>query len=129
MSSILNRTHFSLAPACLLALACLSMGGLPARAQDTVSITIANDNTDDILVTVYDMNTSPHAKVLDGQRISGFASVSTLVTAGDGGTGHVYWRATNLDPNTPRCGHRDKTGIANGDSVHVSAHSQCPTHR
>ena len=129
MSPILNRAHFSHAPACLLALACLSMGSPPVRAQDTVSITIANDNTDDILVTVYDMNTSPHAKVLDGQRISGFASVSTLVTAGDGGTGHVYWRATNLDPNTPRCGHRDKTGIANGDSVHVSAHSQCPMHR
>src|ERR1700723_3029663 len=121
MSSILDRTHFSLAPACLLALACLSMGGLPARAQDTVSITIANDNTDDILVTVYDMNTSPHAKVLDGQRISGFASVSTLVTAGDGGTGHVYWRGPQPPPNPPRCGHRDKTGIAKRDSGHASA--------
>jgi hypothetical protein len=129
MSSILNRAHFSLAPACLLALACLSMGGPPARADDTVSITIANDNTDDILVTVYDMNTSPHAKVLDGQRISGFASVPISVTAGAGGTGHVYWQATNLDPDTPQCGHRDKARLANGDSVHVSAHSQCPTDR
>ena len=129
MSSILDRTHFSLAPACLLALACLSMGGLPARAQDTVSITIANDNTDDILVTVYDMNTRPHAKVLDGQRISGFASVPISITAGAGGTGHVYWRATNLDPDNPRCGQRDKAGLANGASVHASAHSQCSTHR
>ena len=129
MSSIFDRTHFSLAPACLLALACLSMGNPSARADDTVSITIANDNTDDILVTVYDMNTSPHAKVLDGQRISGFASVPISVTAGAGGTGHVYWRATNLDPDSPRCGHRDKGGLANGDSVHASAHSQCPTHR
>ena len=128
MSPILNRAHFSLVEACLLALACLSMGSPPARAQDTVSITIANDNTDDILVTVYDMNTNPHAKVLDGQRISGFASVPTSVTAGAGGTGHVYWRATNLDPNMPRCGQRDKAGLASGDSVHVSAHSQCPTH-
>jgi hypothetical protein len=125
MSPILNRTFFSLALACLLALTCLSMGSLPARANDTVSITITNDNTDDILVTVYDMNTHPRSKVLDGQRISGFASVPVSVTAGAGGTGHVYWRATNLDPDTPQCGHRDKAGLSNGASVHVSAHSQC----
>src|SRR6202453_1100075 len=128
MSSILNRAHFSLAPACLLALACLSMGGPPARADDTVSITIANDTTDDILVTVYDMNTQPHGKVLDGQRISGFASVPISVAAGAGGTGHIYWRATTLDPDRPRCGHRDKAGLSNEGSVHVFAHSQCPHH-
>src|ERR1700679_2944782 len=115
MSPILNRAAPSLAPACLLALACLSMDSPPARADDTVSITIANDNTDDILVTVYDMNTNPHAKVLDGQRISGFASVPTSVTAGAGGTGHVYWRATNLDPDTPPCGDREKAGLPDGD--------------
>jgi hypothetical protein len=129
MSSIFGRTPFSLAPACLLALACLSTSSPPARADGTVSITIANDNTDDILVTVYDMNTRPHAKVLDGQRISGFASVPISITAGAGGTGHVYWRATNLDPDNPRCGQRDKAGLANGASVHASAHSQCSTHR
>ena len=129
MSPILKRGAFSLALACLLAVACLSMGGPPARANDTVSLTITNDNTDDILVTVYDMNTRPHAKALDGQRISGFASLPVSVTAGAGGTGHVYWRATTLDPNTPRCGQRDKAGLQNGDSVHVSAHSECPTHR
>jgi hypothetical protein len=125
MSPILNRASFSLALAGLLALTCLSMGSLPARADDTVSITITNDNTDDILVTVYDMNTRPHTKVLDGQRINGFASVPVSVTAGAGGTGHVYWRATNLDPGMPQCGRRDKAGLSNGASVHVSAHSQC----
>jgi hypothetical protein len=71
------------------------------------------------------MNTRPHAKVLDGQRIIGFASVPLSVAAGAGGTGHVYWRATTLDPDMPRCGHRDKGGLANQDSVHVFAHSQC----
>ena len=129
MSPVLNRAPFSLALACLLTVACLSMDTLPARANDTVSLTITNDNTDDILVTVYDMNTRPRGKVLDGQRISGFASVPVSVTAGAGGTAHVYWRATTLDPNMPRCGQRDKAGLENGDSVHVSAHSQCPTHR
>src|SRR5580693_1944383 len=108
MSPSLNRISF------FLALACLSMAGAAARAADTVTISITNNGTDDILVTVYDMNTRPHTKVLDGQRISGFASVPISVTAGAGGTGHVYWRATNLDPDTPRCGQRDKGGLANG---------------
>ena len=129
MSPIFNRASFSLAVACLLALACLSVGSLPARAGDNVSLTITNDNTDDILVTVYDMNTHPRSKVLDGQRISGFASIPVSVTAGAGGTGHVSWRATTLDPNTPECGQRDKAGLSNGTSVHVFAHSQCPVHR
>ena len=115
--------------ALLLALACLFMGLPAAHAGDAVSITITNNDTNDILVTVYDMNTHPHAKVLDGQRIIGFASVPLSVAAGAGGTGHVYWRATTLDPDMPRCGQRDKAGLANGDSVHVFAHSECPRHR
>src|ERR1700679_2822869 len=123
MSSILNRAYLSLAPACLLALACLSMDSPPARADDTVSITIAHDNTDDILVTVYDMNTNPHAKVLDGQRISGFASVPTSVTAGAGGTGHVYWRGTRtvIPCTSPRIRSAppiaESRGLAPGNAV------------
>jgi hypothetical protein len=120
MSPIFNR-----APFCL-ALACLSMACAAAQAGDMVTLSITNNDTDDILVTVYDMNTQPHGKVLDGQKISGFASVPISVAAGAGGTGHVYWRATTLDPDMPRCGHRDKAGLSNEDSVHVFAHSQCP---
>jgi hypothetical protein len=120
MSPIFNR-----APSCL-ALACLSMACAAAHAGDMVTLSITNNDTDDILVTVYDMNTQPHNKVLDGQKISGFASVPISVAAGAGGTGHVYWRATTLDPDMPRCGHRDKAGLSNEDSVHVFAHSQCP---
>jgi hypothetical protein len=123
MSPSLNRHSF------FRTLAALSMASAVAHAGDTVTISITNDNTDDILVTVYDMNTQPHDKVLDGQRISGFASVPISVAAGAGGTGHVYWRATTLDPDRPRCGHRDKAGVSNEGSVHVFAHSQCPHHR
>jgi hypothetical protein len=119
MSPGLNRASF------FLSLACLSMACTAAHAGDTVTISIINDDTDDILVTVYDMNTQPHGKVLDGQVISGFASVPISVAAGAGGTGHVYWRATTLDPDRPRCGHRDKAGVSNEGSVHVFAHSQC----
>ena len=123
MSPFLNRIPF------FFALACLSMTCAAAHAGDMVTISITNNDTDDILVTVYDMNTRPHGKVLDGQKINGFASVPISVAAGAGGTGHVYWRATTLDPDMPRCGHRDKAGLSNDDSVHVFAHSQCtPAH-
>src|ERR1700677_418498 len=121
MSPSLTRVSF------FLTLAALSMACSAAHAGDTVTISITNNDTDDILVTVYDMNTQPHAKVLDGQRISGFASVPISVAAGAGGTGHVFWHATTLHPDRPRCGQRDKTGLSNEGSVHVFAHSQCPS--
>lgn len=105
----------------------LWMANPAAHAGDMVSITVTNDDTDDILVTVYDMNAHPHVKVLDGQRINGFASVPISVTAGAGATGHVYWRATSTDPDMPRCGHRDKAGLSSDASLHVFAHSQCPS--
>jgi hypothetical protein len=121
MSPNVNRTPF------FLAVACLSMACSAARAGDTVTISVTNDDTDAILVTVFDMNTRPHVKVLDGQKISGFASVTISVAAGAGATGHVYWRAANLDPDRPRCGHRDRAGLSNEASVHVFARSRCPS--
>jgi hypothetical protein len=119
MSPKLNRTPF------FLALACLSMAFAAAHADDTVTLSITNNNTDNILVTVYDMNTRSHDKVLDRQVINGFASVPISVAAGAGGTGHVFWRATTLDPNRPRCGQRDRAGLSNEASVHVFARSRC----
>ena len=61
MSLSLNRAPL------FLTLACLSLACAAAHAGDPVTISITNNDTDDILVTVYDMNTRPHAKVLDGQ--------------------------------------------------------------
>jgi hypothetical protein len=108
------------------ALACLLLIGHAAHAGDTVGIIITNDDTDDVLVTVYDMNTSPPDKLLDGQLINGFASVPISVAAGAGGTGHVSWTATNTDPDNVRCGRRDKPGLTYNAAVHVFAHSTCP---
>jgi len=109
----------------LLILSGLSICVGPSMAGGMVAITITNDNTNDILVTLYDMNTHPHSKLLDGQRINGFASVPISVAAGPGGTGHVSWRATTADADDPRCGHKDKPGLVDQASVHVHAHSTC----
>ena len=111
---------------CGLALASMLIGGPCALAADTVAITIINDHTDDVLVTVYDMNTQPHSKLLDGQRINGFASVPMSVAADAAGTGHVSWSAVTADPDVRQCGHKDKAALANNDSVHVFAKSKCP---
>lgn len=107
------------------ALFCLPLIGTIAYAGDPVQITVTNDGTDDVLVTVRDMNTHAHSKVLDGQRISGFASVPISVAAGATGTAHVSWTTVTTDPDVHRCGHGDKSALANFDSVHVVAQSTC----
>jgi hypothetical protein len=109
----------------LLALAGLSIAMGPSAAGGLVAIMITNDNTNDVLVTLYDMNTHPHSKLLDGQRINGFAAVPISVAADASGTGHVSWHATTADKDDRRCGHKDKPGLADQASVHVYAHSSC----
>jgi hypothetical protein len=113
-------------PALIPIILLLSAVSVTAEADDMVAITITNDHTNDILVTVRDLNTEAHTKVLQGQRISGFASVPVSITAGAGGTGHVSWHATTADGDVRKCGHKDRPGLANNDSVHVHANSTCP---
>lgn len=104
----------------------LFLGSAAADADGMVAITITNDNTNDILVTVRDMNMAEHTKIFEGQRISGFTSVPISIIAGADGTGHVWWRATTAGGNGHKCGHKDRPGLGNNDSVHVYAHSTCP---
>lgn len=92
---------------------------------DSVVIRISNDGTDDILVTVYDMNADPPGAVIVRQRINGFAWIPISVTAGAGGTGHIRWTATSALPGPHRCGHDGSRGLGNDDSVRVFADSQC----
>jgi hypothetical protein len=96
-----------------------------AVADDTVSIRIYNDGSDDIVVTVYDMNAQPPGAVLASQRIMGFAWIPVSVTAGAVGNGHVRWSARTADASFHRCGHQERRGLANDDSVRVFADSTC----
>ena len=112
-------------PAVILGLLLLCAAGAGAEADEMLAITITNNNTNDVIVTVRDLNTVAHTKVLEGQRIGGFTSVPVSITAGAGGTGHVSWRATTTE-DTPKCGHKDRPGLASNDSVHVYAKSACP---
>jgi hypothetical protein len=119
----MNRLH-RLVVTLVGALLCLS--GAAAMAGDKISITITNNGTDDVFVTVRDMNATPSAKLLSRARISGFASIPIFVTADASGKGHVAWSAYTADPAIHKCGRKDKRGLDNFTSVHVYAKAECP---
>jgi hypothetical protein len=108
----------------ILILSCLPllMAGT-ALGGDGVAIKITNDGTEAILVTVYDMNTSPQRLVLS-ERISGFASVPISVAGDDTGRANLAWTATSIDPVFPKCGHATSV-VGNSASVNVHADSSC----
>jgi hypothetical protein len=96
-----------------------------AEADEMLPITIVNNNTNDVIVTVRDLNTLAHTKVLVGQRINGFASIPVSITAGADGTGHVRWTATTAGDDA-KCGARERARLGGNNSVHVYAKSACP---
>ncbi len=106
--------------------ALLCLNGAAAMASEKLSITITNNGTDELIVTVRDMNTTPSTKLLSRARISGFASIPIFVTADASGKAHVAWSAHTADPAIHECGRKNKGGLANFAAVHVYAKSQCP---
>jgi len=109
-----------------LGLACLLLGaGTAALAGDGLTITLNNNTTGNLLVTVYDMNAQPPQKVISGAVINGFASIRISIAADDSGHGHLSWRATTVDRDMRRCGHHDKPKLNDGDTVHVYANGEC----
>jgi len=110
-----------------LGLACLLLflAGTAALADDGLSITLNNNTTGNLRVTVYDMNAQPPQKVLSGEVINGFASIKISIAADDSGHGHLSWTATTVDRDMRRCGHHDKPKLNDGDTVRVYANSEC----
>jgi hypothetical protein len=104
----------------LLLLSCASAFG-----DGAVTITIDNNTTKNLLVTVYDLNARPAQRVLSSATINSFASVTVMIAADDSGQVHLSWTATSGDRSMRTCGHRDKPGLDNGDKVHVYANSEC----
>ena len=112
-------------PLIVLGLPLLLLAAAAAFGDDTVTIRIYNDDPDDIVVTVYDLNARPAAAVLESQRINGFAWIPISVAAGRVGKGHVKWTARTADEGFHRCGHQDRRGLANDDSVRIFVDSSC----
>jgi hypothetical protein len=112
-------------PATILGLLLTMLASATAFGEDMVAIRISDDGTDDIVATVYDLDAKPPVAVVVRRRINGFAWIPASVTAGATGTGHVRWTATSAEARWYRCGHNDKRGLGNDDSVRVFSDSPC----
>jgi hypothetical protein len=111
--------------ALILALPLLMIG--TALGGEGVQVKITNDGTQDIVVTVYDMNANPRAILLQNARINGFTSVPLSAIADATGRANLAWTATSVDPTSAKCGHADTLGLANDSAVNVHADSSCET--
>ena len=88
-------------------------------------VTIANNTTENLLVTVYDLNTSPVKRVMSDQTINGFASLPVTIAADDSGEGHLSWTATTVGRDMRMCEHNDTANLNDSDTVNVSADAEC----
>jgi hypothetical protein len=114
-----NLTKAALIMSCLpLLLSGVALGG------EGVEVKITNDGTEDIVVTVYDMNTTPRRLVLTNAHINGFTSVPITLIANADGKASLSWAATSADAAFPKCGHAD-TVVGDEASVNVHADSSC----
>jgi len=109
--------------ALILALPLLMIG--TALGGEGVQVKITNDGTQDIIVTVYDMNANPRAILLQNARINGFTSVPLSAIADATGRANLAWTATSADPTSTKCGHADTLGLRNDSAVNVHADSSC----
>jgi hypothetical protein len=107
-----------------IVLACFFMGSA-AVFGDGLTITVRNDTSDNLIVTIYDRNTSPPQKVLSSQVVLGSAAIPVSITADSSGHGHLSWTAVTADPDMRMCGHKDKPNLNDGDTVHVQADGDC----
>ncbi len=108
-----------------LLLATMLCTGGAALAGEGVTVTVLNDTPDPLTVTIYDRNARPPQAVVSGEVINGNASISVSVTADASGRGHLSWTATTGDRDMRRCGHKDKPGVNDGDTIHVHAGDTC----
>jgi hypothetical protein len=103
----------------------LFMTGATALGGDGLAINVTNDGTEDIMVTVYDLNTRSHEAVLADARVNGFTSVPISAVPDAAGRANLAWTATSVDASFPKCGHASKMGLGNADSLNVHTDSSC----
>jgi hypothetical protein len=104
----------------LLLVSAAAVGGL-----NGVDVTVTNDGTEDIVVTVYDTSMQPNAVVLAHERINGFTRIPISLSADDRGRGNVAWTAVTADSGSRRCGHASDEGLTDSASIAVRADSDC----
>lgn len=104
----------------LLLVSAAAMGGL-----NGIDVVIANDGTEDVMVTVYDTSTHPSSVILSDERINGFTRIPVALSLDETGRGNLEWTAVSVDPQSRKCGHATKHGLTDAASVQVHADSEC----
>jgi hypothetical protein len=118
-----SQLHPHLKPAVIVGCLLLLLAG-SALGDEGVTVKITNDGTQDIIVTVYDMNVGNGRVVLTNERINGFTSVPISLTVDANGEAKVSWTATSTDPDFKQCGHA-VTSVGADGAVRVHADSTC----
>ena len=103
----------------LVLFAATSLGG------EGIDLSITNDGTENIVVTVYDTNTAPPTVVMQNARISGFTTVPVSVTPDVTGKANVSWTATSGDDGARKCGHGVRAALEGSATINVHADSAC----
>jgi hypothetical protein len=85
-----------------------------------MNITVSNDDTADLFVSLWDLNTATDAQIMDNQRLNENSSQSINIAEDGNGKGRVRWEATPADDR--RISKRaDQDDITAFDTVLVSA--------
>lgn len=90
-----------------------------------LTITINNDTSRNLLVTVYDMSMQPPLTILSSALINGNGSITVSVSLGPRGQGSIAWTAVTMDQDMRGCGQGSQSGLNDRDSVDVNAESDC----
>jgi hypothetical protein len=113
----------------LCCLALLLVGAAAVGGLNGVDVTIANDGTEDVVVTLYDTssqpNGQPNAVVFARERINGFTKIPVSLAADESGRANLAWTAVTVGPQSRKCGHATQAGLADAALVSVHADSEC----
>jgi hypothetical protein len=96
-----------------------------AVADNDVAVRIINNGTEDVIVTVYDMNIGPQAVVLAHTRINGFTAVPVSVAPDSSGRANLSWTAVSAERGPRKCGREDSVGLSASSTLTVRADSAC----
>jgi hypothetical protein len=110
-----------------LAFACAVFlsGSTAVLGDGGLSITLSNDSSDNLLVTLYDQIAQPPQQLLSNRALYGNASMTVSISAGRQGHGHVSWTAVTADKDMRKCGHDENLHLNDGDTVYVHADGDC----
>jgi hypothetical protein len=99
------------------------LAGGAALGADGINLTITNDGTEDVYVSIYDAKTK--APIIEHQRLNGFSSLPVSANPDSHGLADITWRAISVDNRERLCGRGKLSGLDNDAVVNVHADSSC----